>query len=925
MFTLGPLGFAAPALLLGLVVLPVLWVILRAVPPAPVRRVFPGVALLLELKDDDAEAARTPWWLLVLRSLAVAALIIGFAGPVLNPDQASDGTGPLLVIVDDSAFAGADWRGRMDAARDAISAAGGQGRPVALVAASDPPIEAALPSRSATAALERLGGFVPRPFAVDHEALLAWLTGVEGGFDTLWISDGMKSAGRGALARELTERGALSVKQPPAARLGLLPAQIVDGLVEIKAVRSGGEGAQEIVVTGHGPDPAGFERELARVSLLFDAAARGAQATVSLPPELRNRITRFQIEGTRTAAAVSLADDSLKRRKVALVSGAPREEGLVLLSPVYYLREALAPSAEVIEGPIGEVMSAGPDVVVLADVAVLSEADQGALEAWVAGGGLLVRFAGPRMAAADTTAGAAEPLLPVRLRAGGRTVGGAMSWGEPRRLAPFEDGSPFYGLEVPEDVEVTSQVLAEPGPELGARTIAALADGTPLVTRKALADGQVVLFHVTANAEWSSLPLSGLFVQMLERLAVSTAGGALVRGDLVGATWTPELALDGFGDLFEAEGRAGVPGEALLGAAGPDLPPGMYQADVRRVAVNVLPQGAALEAALWPVGVVPSWLGAAVMRDLAGWILMAGLVFLLVDVLASLWLMGRLPGRAWRVRKPAVLGLALLAASFASPEPARAQDELAIAAAGEVTLAYVITGEGTVDRVSEAGLFGLSLQMGARTSVEPAAPVGVDIERDDLSLYPLLYWPVVETQAAPSAAAYAKLNAYMRAGGMIVFDTRDGDVAGFGSTSTPEADRLRRLALPLDIPPLGPIPMDHVVTRAFYLLTDFPGRYMGQAVWAEAAPPGAELAEGMPFRNLNDGVTPVVIGGNDWAAAWAVSDMGAPLFPVGRGYAGERQREMAYRFGVNLVMHVLTGNYKSDQVHVPALLERIGQ
>ena len=90
-------------------------------------------------------------------------------------------------------------------------------------------------------------------------------------------------------------------------------------------------------------------------------------------------------------------------------------------------------------------------------------------------------------------------------------------------------------------------------------------------------------------------------------------------------------------------------------------------------------------------------------------------------------------------------------------------------------------------------------------------------------------------------------------------------------------------------------------------------------------PPDAEQIDGMPFRNLNDGVTPVVIGGNDWASAWAMDEAGRRLLPVGRGMAGERQREIAYRFGVNLVMHVLTGNYKSDQVHVPALLDRLGQ
>jgi hypothetical protein len=116
-----------------------------------------------------------------------------------------------------------------------------------------------------------------------------------------------------------------------------------------------------------------------------------------------------------------------------------------------------------------------------------------------------------------------------------------------------------------------------------------------------------------------------------------------------------------------------------------------------------------------------------------------------------------------------------------------------------------------------------------------------------------------------------------------------------------------------------------VLTRTFYLLQEFPGRYQEGVLWVEAAPPDVALEEGMPFRNLNDGVTPVVIGGNDWAAAWATDSAGVPMLPVGRGFAGERQREIAYRFGINLIMHVLTGNYKSDQVHVPALLERLGQ
>ena len=256
--------------------------------------------------------------------------------------------------------------------------------------------------------------------------------------------------------------------------------------------------------------------------------------------------------------------------------------------------------------------------------------------------------------------------------------------------------------------------------------------------------------------------------------------------------------------------------------------------------------------------------------------------------------------------------------------PAHAQDDpdpRLMRAADEVALAYVITGDAEVDAASEAGLRGLSQVLAARTTVEPGEPIGIDPEADDLSLLTFLYWPVTDAQAPPSPRAYVRLNHFLRSGGVILFDTRDGDIAGLGGPDGSAA--LQALAAPLDIPPLAPIPADHVITRSFYLLKEFPGRYLGREVWAEAPPAGAEAAGDAPFRSLNDGVSPVIIGGNAWAEAWALDPQGLPMFSLGSGFDGERQREMARRFGVNLIMYVLTGNYKSDQVHVPALLDRL--
>jgi hypothetical protein len=893
----------------------------------PLRRRFPGVALLLGLSDDDTVTDRTPWWLLVLRMLAVAGLIVGLAGPVLNPDPSRQaGRGPVLFLLDGTWAGAPEWPQRAEFLDQALAQAARDGRPVAVARLTTPE---PLVFQPAAAWQNQLPSLAPQPWAPDDAALTAWAQDLgDARFDTVWLADGIDYPGRQALVTRLAARGALRVVQGDTDLQVLLPARYDEGALQLQVRRLLAGPADTVTVVAHGVDPAGVPLQLAQATLAFDAGATQAQAALSLPAELRARLTRFEIEGQRGAGAVALADDSLQRREVALVAGREDREGLQLLDPLHYLRQALIPSADVLEGALPDLLPANPDVVVLADVASLSGAEQADLLEWVQQGGVLLRFAGPRMAASDLGRTDMDPLLPVRLRAGGRTVGGAMSWGAPKTLAPFDEASPFHGLTIPPDVAVSAQVMAQPDPELAARVIAQLSDGTPLVTRKRIGQGQVVLMHVTANAEWSSLPLSGLFVQMLERLSVTAAAQANMGTQAEGVVWQPRQVLDGIGRLQEAQNLAGVAGGDVLQAPlGPNLRPGLYASEDRRLARNVIGPDTVLTPAAWPAWVPVSGFARPAERPLGGWSLALGLVLLAADVLATLAVSGRLAGRGLRVGAVLVLALGLQVpapGAWAQTQPTPNQDAFALAATSELSLAHVLTGDTALDQMAAAGMLGLSDTLFFRTSVEPSAPMGVDLERDDISLFPLLYWPITPQQPTPSAEAYVKLNRYLRSGGMILFDTRDADVAGFGAAS-PNGRKLRQLAAPLDIPPLEPLPSDHVLTRAFYLLQDFPGRHQGRELWVEAAPADAERAEGMPFRNLNDGVSPVVIGGNDWAAAWATDDRGNPLYPVGRGFSGERQREMALRFGVNLVMHVLTGNYKSDQVHVPALLDRLGQ
>ena len=902
------LVFLSPLVLLGLLFLPILWWLLRATPPSPKHLRFPGVRLLLGLKDIEKMPDKTPIWLLLLRMLAIAAAIFAFAEPVMNPEIRTEGTGPLVIIMDGGWASAPDWSDRVVAVEKLLEQASRTGRPTVFASLSQP-LPQGLPYRDARDWLPTLRALTPQAWAPDRQGAIDWLADNTATFEVYWLTDSLQH-GVGDLAEELSTNGPLRIIGTDNRPLALLPLELDAGRLRATVIGAPNE-AETIKLTAFGSTPSGVEVAFATISGTLQTGESRVELTFDLPLELTNRVTQVVLQGQTSAGAVILADDGSRRRKVALV-GSAIQEGPQLVSPLHFLRKALEPSVALIEGNLTDVLLGSPDVIILPDIGSLSVVSSGKLLKWIEKGGMLVRFSGPRLAAEGAGNVGDDPLLPVRLRAGGRTLGGAMAWSTPKRLDPFPESSLFFGLSIPSDIEVFAQVVAQPSPDLATRTLATLEDGTPLVTQRHQGDGRVVLFHVTANAEWSTLPLSGLFVQMLERLSIS-ANSAGTKAVLEGRTWTPDKVLDGFGRLSSSNSATPVSGARLTMPVGPDAKPGLYSSGDLRVAINVHQTSDELRALGLPIGTSIDLLGQTREYLLKPWFLLAAISLFMLDILVTLWVTGRLfNGNIAR-------GIAVVfIANIVQIPEAQANEAQLILAANDTVLAYVITGNDTVDGISFAGLRGLGAVLNDRTSIEPIMPIGVNIETDELSLFPMLYWPVTEKQLVLSDGAVDRLNRYLATGGMIVFDTRDAHLgSGFG-VQTPNGKALLRVTASLDIPPLSPIPAGHILTRAFYLLEDFPGRWSGPDVWVDTS----GSASG---SNRNDGVTPVIIGANDWAAAWAILESGQPMFPVGRGLTGERQREMARRFGVNLVMYVMTGSYKSDQVHVPAFLERLGE
>ncbi|MCK8786461.1 BatA domain-containing protein, partial [Roseomonas sp. NAR14] len=605
MLSLGPLAFAAPWLLAALAALPVLWWLLRVTPPSPKRQHFPPVVLLRDLKLAEETPARTPWWLLALRILAAALLVLGLARPVLAPGPVAGGDGPLLLVVDDGWASAADWPARRAAAEAALDAAAREGRRAALLPTAPPltgePVQAsaAMPAEQLRA---RLAALRPKPWAPDRAAALAalaaWRQTNPGGVASLYVSDGVEHAAddaAGRLAAALAAAGPLTLATAPPRPVRLLPPPRAeaDRLV-LRVVQTPVPLPTEAVVLAR----TGDGRTLARVPVPVPADGTAGEATLDLPLEVRNNLSRLELEGGNGgppgANGVMLLDERFRRRPVGLLPASEEAADTPLIGDLFYVDRALAPYAELRRGTLEQLLARRLSVLVLTDREVPPGPQRDALLRWVEAGGTLVRFAGPRLAAAIGERGGArggdrggdrgeprpDPLLPVPLRAGERQLGGALSWEQPQALAAFPENSPFAGLAIPPEITVERQVLAEPSPRLSERSWARLADGTPLVTAEARGQGRVVLFHVTANAEWSSLPLSGLFVDMLRRIVALSAGvaGGEERGPA--ARLAPLETLDGFGRLGPAP-PAAVPVEAgRIDATIPSPlhPPGWYGA-----------------------------------------------------------------------------------------------------------------------------------------------------------------------------------------------------------------------------------------------------------------------------------------------------------------------------------------------------------
>ena len=892
------IGFSNYYALLGLALTPVIWIIVKSLPPVPKSFNFSSFFLLEKIDHDNSKNKKTPLWLVLFRTFLFILIVFFFSKPFLKNENSITGEKyeKYIIVADIGWSIAKDW----DKFKEIVLAIGKEAeknkKKIVFFHSKLVSYKEARIFNTSDYLNNYLENISPLPVQLKSSSLNKLIKKdnffknsqvffISSKFDFINFADQFKSI------NNLKNRNNNYHFINP-----------VETILIIKSIKITQDKIKcEIFRLGKNKFKQDFFLKIETVNK--EVIYRNAHTikknknieiiNLSFPIEIINQIESIRLVGQNHAGAKYYFDDFSKKKNIAILTNNEFYNQSPLLSPIYYIKKSLHPKHTIKIEKIENIINQDYSTIIIPGKIKIPNELNDRLNKWLLEGGTLIRFAEEGMV------GKYSSFLPYQETYSRiRYIDSQLTINNKLIISAFEKDSIFYGIEIPRDINFNKQLIFEVNSEQ-VNILAKLNDNTPLVSMKKFGDGEIILFHIGANNDWSNLPISSLFSDILNRVLLFSKNSKSYN--LNNLNLNKEI--DGFGNLITPKRIVSIDNFEKLKTLKPSIenPPGKYENNQISIFLN-LATNITDYTTEKNNSIVDTSYSFETSRDLSPTILKIILSMFILDILITIMIKNNVSYLRIFARKKGLLVFIIFFLACIKIDNV---------IANQTYLAYIKINNNQINKVSAIGLENIRNLLETRTSINAKGVIGLDIKSDNIFSYPFIYWPLTRNLLDIKKPEIIKIKNYLNNGGIIVFDVIEFSRDTF-NLKEKKFQNIRNFLYDIGADELSLIPEDHTLTKSFYLLSKFPGKWDNKILFIENS-----------NLEYKDGVSSIILGFNDWAKAWAIDKNNIPLFPVVPG--GERQRELSYRFGINIAMYALTGNYKSDQIHLKSILKRLNK
>lgn len=896
------ISFVYPYSLILLIFLPFLIRFLITSPLLPKLKKFPSIIFLANYKSIDQKSAKLNYPIIILRLLIILFLIFAFSNPIFssgNTKKSSD-----LIIIDNGWTSGTIWNVRKQKIIELLSAKEIKNQEFFLLTTTELANEklSNYNSKNFAEAINFVKSIKPLSWSPNYKNVKRSVEDRIDSFDKVyWFTEKTINTEKSNLLNFLKNYNLTIVASseneiPPV--LKVFPENDTTYKIEIhhykkkftKGTINCFDEEQRLIFRQK------FEQKIVENEDTFTT-----KFELKLPYQIKDKIFYFQLDDINSVSTKFFLNRLRQKKVIGIVNDKKNEVDFQRGS--YYTRKGVEKNNVIIEEGLSKLLTKSVSSIFIDDSNSTNNIKEQTLS-WIKSGGIMIKYGGPNLLSTFADNPNNIFLNKLSLSKIETTLDSKLSLKKNLKIKEETDEEEFFfGIKIPNEIVVKKYIQLDISYLTNdVEVLLRLENGAPIISSSKVGSGRIIFFHIPVNNLWSNFPLSYSFIEIIQRI-INLSKGIDEKKERI---FQPYLSLDAIGNFLPASAQVlsvnnFKPSNSIV--LNYNQPPGIYKDYDGFIAVNFgnnfsnsykfknLGSNLNFEELITDKSI-----------SLRPILLTLAILFFLIDTLITLYLRGlirfdyllRIFPKVFMIIFITLISKTIIAKDIS-------KDKIS-----ETKIGYILTNNSLIDENSRNGLMQISKFVSKKTASILNKPEGINLQNQELFYYPLIYWPLINTNIKLSSEESKKINSFLKDGGLLLVDCKL-------NFSTFDLDnclaKFKDLVKISELSKFSKLGKNHGIAKSFYLIENFPGVENNEVFFSKVD------------SQFNDNAASVVLSNNNWSNAWAKDSNENFIFPLLDN--SENQRITSIRFGINLVIYALTGNYKADQIHVPEILKRL--